>query len=157
MSEVERVALLALVYREFAKGCSVGARTEPSDLYDDLQATPGSLSLLTIVGSTNLPSLDWAIVRALDQPEQLPELAAALVDYDPLRYEALLHAWPKDAPEPAAGLLYLERWDEIEEAIAALEATGLTATRDDVEDAALDAYVSATGASLDESLDAFDE
>jgi hypothetical protein len=55
-----------------------------------------------------------------------------LAGLDPLRYEALLHAWPPgagDDPPPEEGfdraLFAPERWDEVEDAMWELYATGI--------------------------------
>jgi len=157
MSEIgpaERVALLALVYGEL-HNARYGERGEEDALYDDLEACPGGMSLLLAIGSAALPEFDWEIVRALDAPETLPALLEDLVEFDPRRAEALLHAYGASDGDASrvVPLAYLERWEEVEQAMNRFRDLGITATRDDVALVANRAYMSATGATLDETID----
>src|SRR5918994_4017397 len=97
-ANVESVALLALTYSELARPSATGVRTGPRDIVDDLDAIPNQVSLLQMVGSSTLGGVDWKIVEALGHGQALAALYADLADLDPLRAEALLHAWPEDVP-----------------------------------------------------------
>lgn len=116
MEPAEKVALLALVYREF----EAGARAKGT-------------SLLKRMALHDLTELDALIVHHMDKVEELAELMVALADVDELRYEALLHAWPpgpNEDPPPDRpcnpALLARERWQDVEDAMAGIYATGVT-------------------------------
>jgi hypothetical protein len=127
-SEVQRVALLALVYRELAEWGATGAPESGDDLYTDLEAIPGEVSLLRMIGLAALPEFDWTLVKAFAAPELLAELLREVAEVDPLRAEALAHA----AELPTRNLVQLRRWARVERAMDEFRATGLTATRDEV-------------------------
>jgi hypothetical protein len=146
--EVGHVALLALVYRELAEWGATGAPESGNDLYDDLEAVPGNVSLLRMIGSAALPEFDWTLVKALSAPETIPELLKEVAKVDPLRAEALAHA----AELPTRNLLQLRRWARVERAMDELRATGLTATQDEVFERYMAARL-AQGASIVEVLD----
>jgi hypothetical protein len=133
-ASIDQVALLALTYRELARFGATGAPSSPSDIFDDLDAIPGEVSLLRLIGSAALPEFDWLIVGALSEPETVPALLADLVEFDPRRAEALLHAaWPSDADSSrVVPVAFLTRWDAVEEAMTELRSIGLTASRGDV-------------------------
>jgi hypothetical protein len=82
----------------------------------------------------------------------LPPLFADLAELDPRRAEALVHAWPEDAPAAPVSLEILRRWEEVEEAMDSFRELGITATRDDVMAIASRAYRGATGGSLNETI-----
>src|SRR4051812_6424159 len=99
MGSARNVATLALVYRELYNARHESAR----NLFDDLETCPGELSLLAMVGSQALTRLDWYALRVMDeQPVALAALVADMAEFDPLRSEALLHAWPPGQPLPDA-------------------------------------------------------
>lgn len=130
MEPAEKVALLALVYREF----EAGARAKGT-------------SLLKRMALHDLNELDALIFNSMDKVEELAELMVALADFDELRYEALLHAWPPgpNGDPPPEGpcnptLLARERWQEVEEAMQAIYATGVTHSPEYVNVIAEEAY-----------------
>ena len=117
MGPAERVAYLALMYRE---------RQAPWwDFQDDL-------SLLgKQVRDEPLPEIDEFILAHMAMVEELAEIMVELAGIDPLRYEALLHSWPSgpnnDPPPEGPWKPYSgERWHEVEDAMWALYATGIT-------------------------------
>jgi hypothetical protein len=79
--------------------------------------------------------------------EELGKLAVLLSEFDLLRYEALLHAWPpgpNDDPPPDEGFdptrFTPERWDEVEDAMWQIYKTGITHSRDFVDAVAEECY-----------------
>jgi hypothetical protein len=66
-----------------------------------------------------------------------------LSDVDPLRAEALLHAFPPadGLPEADWAWPYRRRWDDVETAMRWLETEGLTASSIDVDAVAATAYL----------------
>ncbi len=156
MISAERVAALALAYEELAKGSATGPREGFDNLLDDFEHCPGEVSLLAMIGSGALSDLDWEIVRAMEYPEGLPALAANLAPFDPHRAEALFHAEASEPPR-ACCLDALERWEAVEQAMQRLRDLGVTTTRDDLELVGSRAYMSASGATLDEYLDLSDD
>jgi len=81
---------LALIYR------TLGARATDLD-----SASP----LLVKMAAESLSEVDALIIDTMDKLDELSDIAVALAGFDPLRYEALLHAWP---PGPARVALRLE-------------------------------------------------
>ncbi len=63
-------------------------------------------------------------------------LIVELAWFSPLRYEALLHAWPFAPDPPPDGLPWEpyrgRRWEEVEAAMEAFRALGITHTRSSV-------------------------
>lgn len=152
MPGVQRVALLALVFQ------TVGRHPDPDPLgcLEDVEVAPGELSLLYLTSTTHLSELDWALLRIRAwRPQALPEIAEVLAIADPLRAEALLHAWPPEAPPPPREA-FEERWQKVETAMQDLRDDGLTASRTDVNAIAFSAYAEASGKTLDEVFDEFD-
>jgi hypothetical protein len=118
---IENVAILALVYRTLWR-----ERYEsPENLTDDFEACPGGISFLGMIGSQYLQETDWGIVRIMDESGSPTRLADDLAPIDPLRTEALLHAWPDDPrddlPEDGWAAQVLERWPLVEAMMAGLE------------------------------------
>ena len=155
---VEAVALRALAYRELGKGCSTGPREEFDDLIEDFETGHEGISLLTMIASEAFGESDWRIVRQFERPKTLrtlPDLLKYLSGFDFLRAEALLHAWPEDAPEPPTpGTLDgLDRWQEVEQAMDRFRDLGITTLREDVDLVARRSYMSATGTTLSDYLD----
>jgi CO/xanthine dehydrogenase Mo-binding subunit len=110
-------------------------------------AAPGEdaddMSLLTKIATDAAEAVDWDIVEAIGVPDVLPAVVADLLEHDPLRGEALLHAWPDDAPQPAGVCPEQysgERWHAVEAEMERLRAEGLTASRAQVELVALSAW-----------------
>jgi hypothetical protein len=118
MEPAENVALLALMYRE---------KHSPWWEFTD------DLSLLgKQVRDEPLPEIDEFILNHMDKVEELAEMVE-LAGLDPLRYEALLHAWPpgpNNDPPPEEGfdrtLFTPERWEEVEDAMWQIYASGIT-------------------------------
>ncbi len=153
MNGVDRVALLALIYREHHNAHHYG----PESLFEDFECCPGEVNLATIVGSELLDELDWLLIRAMEKGRDLNPTAAEL---DPVRAEALLHAWPSEGspPDGAWTLPYgADRWTAVEAKMQRLRDEGVTASRDDVELVAVAVYKAVTGknhaAYLDEYAD----
>jgi hypothetical protein len=118
MAPAERVAYLALMYKE---------RHSPWWEFQD------DLSLLgKMVRDESLPEIDEFILNHMDKVEELAEIMLELAGVDQLRYEALLHAWPPgpNNDPPPEGLPWTPysgtRWDEVEDAMWELYATGIT-------------------------------
>jgi len=119
MEAAEKVAMLALMYRE---------RQAPWwDFQDDV-------SLLgKMVRDVPLPEIDEFILAHMDKVEELAEIMVELASVDELRYEALLHAWPpgpnNDWP-PEVGsyraMFARDRWDDVEDAMWRIYVTGIT-------------------------------
>lgn len=146
---VEKVALLALTYREL-----YNARyTRPDSLLDDFENGLG-MGLLGMMGSQSLSELDWFVIEAMEDPETLPALASDLVALDPIRAEALLHAWPPGGQIPAVrSLAEFNRWEEVETAMREFSELGVTMSRSDVDALARRSYAQATGQRLEDVLD----
>lgn len=121
------VAALALAYTELAEPCE-GA--------DDL-------SLLAKIAADIATEADWEVIAALSKPAALPAIAAELNAVDPVRAEALFHAWPPDSPQPPGAWQEPysgRRWREVEDAMDTLRELGLTASRAEVERVAAAAW-----------------
>jgi hypothetical protein len=147
---VEKVALLALVYRELYNARHTG----PNSLLDDFESCPGEVSLLGMMGSQSLSELDWFVIEAMEDPETLPALASDLAALDPVRSEALLHAWPLGEQMPAVrSLAEFNRWEEVETAMREFSELGVTMSRSDVDALARRSYAQATGQRLEDVLD----
>jgi hypothetical protein len=126
-----KVALLSLVYRDLSSPCT----------------GLGEQSLLGKMAADQLGELDAYIVDAMGRFDGLAALAVVLSEFDLLRYEALLHAWPpgpNDDPPPDEGfdraLFTPDRWQEVEDAMWELYKTGMTHSRDFVNVVAEEAY-----------------
>lgn len=146
MSGVEGVATLSLIYREHHNAHHSGA----DGVLEDLEVCPGEVNLATMIGSEHLDELDWLVVRAMGTGGDLNPLAA---DLDAVRAEALLHAWPVDAPPPDGPWTLpfgADRWAAVEEAMQKLRGDGLTTSRDRVGLIAEYAFRAETGMTYDE-------
>jgi hypothetical protein len=86
------------------------------------------------IGSAQIGPVDWQIVRLLGarDEDELRDYAHRLASFDPLRFEALAHAWPSDLSLPASRLDQIERWEEVEEAKERFIDLGLTTPLSDV-------------------------
>jgi hypothetical protein len=94
------------------------------------------MSLLAMIAADAATAADWEIVEALTTPAALPAIAAELNELDPLRVEALFHAWPPDSPQPPGEWQERysgRRWRRVEDAMDNLRELGLTAPRAEVE------------------------
>jgi hypothetical protein len=117
MEPAEKVALLALMYRE---------KQAPWWEFQD------DLSLLgKQVRDVPLAEIDEFILNHMDKVEELREIMVELAGVDELRYEALLHSWPpgpnNDPPPEGPWKPYSgDRWLEVEDAMSALYKTGIT-------------------------------
>lgn len=135
MEPAEKVALLALVYREF----EAGARAKGT-------------SLLKWMALHDPNELDALIFETMDKVEELAVLMVALADVDELRYEALLHAWPPgpNGDPPPEGPNWVRyggvRWTEVEDAMWQIYATGVTQSPEYVNVIAEEAYAAALAA-----------
>jgi hypothetical protein len=150
MHEVREVALLALLYRENY----LARRTGLDSITEDAEVCPGELSWLSMIGAEALTEYDWAIIRGLDGPSDFLRLARIV---DPLRAEALMHAVPPNGrcsrrpwAEPCR-----ERWGYVRSRIRLFEQEGYTATRDDLESLAAQAWMAATGDTFEQYADAW--
>jgi hypothetical protein len=74
--------------------------TGPDSLLDDFENCL-EMGLLGMMGSQSLSELDWFVIEAMEDPETLPALASDLAALDPIRAEALRHAWPPGEQMPA--------------------------------------------------------
>jgi hypothetical protein len=168
--EAATVALLALSFQEAAQGSLVGPRTSGDDLLEDLQHNPSQVSLLSYFVASALTESDWEIVRAFND-DRMSEARELLAQVDPSRVEAILHAFAagreiEELPIPRNFFFdgfatAAERWEEVERAIEGWRSVGITATREDVHAAYIEAMRSATGlptnAIIDSYLDATEE
>ncbi len=164
---VEGVALLAVCYTAMFNYSSVGPRVDGSEIYEDLEVEHPTLSLVTMFASAAFDEFDWAIVRARGEDERRErrgletELSRVLVEVDPYRVEAVLHAlaaggsW-EGLPVPAdLALPVMERWELVEAAMDRWRALGISATREDVEQLFIDASAEVSGRPRDEIYDEF--
>lgn len=129
---VHKVALLALAYRELARPYEGGS-------VDDM-------SLLVKMAAEALDSdYELQLAEIMEHPDRRLPLIIDLFEVDPLRAEALVHAFP-----PADGWPLTDpvRWNAVEETMVWLESEGLTTKPSTVNEIALAAYVQATGRSL---------
>ena len=110
LAPVESVAILALIYKVMHRDCYGG----PESLFDDLDSYPDGLSLIGMVGSQMLTEGDWDIVALIEKLYSPCSLAQELDSQNPLRCEAMLHAWPNDPLDELANAdwaqRYLARW-----------------------------------------------
>lgn len=139
LAPVENVATLALVYRELAQ--PFGDSTREMSLL-------GKMGADALAGSEH----EWLLAEAMEQPDKLLPLVAELSPVDPLRAEALLHAFPPGDGLAEAGWAwpYRRRWDEIEAAMRWLEGEGLTTPREAVDAVAATAFAIGSIAQMDD-------
>jgi hypothetical protein len=107
------------------------------------------LSLLGKMGADALQDskYEWALAEAMRHPYRLLPLIAELAETDPLRAEAMLHAFsPTDAlPGDEWATQFLRRWEKVRKAMAWLENEGLTTPISELDEIAYAAYALATG------------
>ena len=142
MEPLRNVALLALLYRQAYLN-----RWESIDsIATDQDVCPGELSWLSMLAA-KLPARDWQILATLAGPTGFESTARRL---DPLRAEALLHAAPPKGVYPTGrwGESYRARWGEVCSRMRLFEGQGYTATSDDLEAIAAQAWMAATGDTL---------
>lgn len=134
MDGIEKVAVLALTYRTMHRERYEGAVS----LFEDMEGYPDGISLLGMIGSHALAEADWDIVAYIDRAPSPGPLACELAAVEPVRAEAILHAWPHDPREEFAGAEwaqpYIERWELVEAMMTGLEP--LTWNRERTEEAA---------------------
>jgi hypothetical protein len=121
MAPVERVALLALVYKTMYRDCYEGSES----LEDDLEAYPDGVSLIGMIGSQMLRSEDWELLGGINFAGDVPvALFRDLAAVDPLRAEAVFHAWRRDPQRELSdeewGGPYIRRWALVEAMMASL-------------------------------------
>jgi hypothetical protein len=151
MESLEDVALLALIYRE----CFLARHVDPESIIEDSETCPGEISLVRLIAGHRLTPADWELLRALEAPSDFLALARRA---DPLRAEALMHACPPNGrcsakawAKPYRG----RRWDEVEVVMGVLQREGLSATHDDIESLAANAWQGVTGGTYEDYLDAW--
>jgi hypothetical protein len=152
MVPAEKVALLALVYAQLY----MARHSDPDNLLEDFEVCRGEVTLAAMIGSQAAEPFDWFLIRAMDDPAALRATARDVAEVDPLRAEALLHAWPPEAdgPNDAWALRYGgERWTQVEQVMEQLRADGLTTSREDVNAIACRAYAEAVGVPFTVVLD----
>lgn len=116
---VEKVALLALAYRE---------------LFAPATGYPDDLSLIAkMVAETLDDDLELLLVEAADDPARLRRIAADLAPVEPIRAEALLHAFPADESERAWTRAARRRWREVEQTMEVFASLGLASSRSEVD------------------------
>lgn len=123
MIEVERVALLALAYKQSHRENYLG-REAANDEYAEVSDVEG-MSLIAMISHAHFMPLDGALLSLMSDPEPSHAVVAARVlvaQRDPWRAEALLHAWPSDTFQEVAlveGPLnaFLARWKAVESAM----------------------------------------
>ena len=124
MIEVERVALLALAYKQSHREQYL-QREQAADEYAEVSDVEG-MSLLAMIANANFGPLDGAILTQMGNPD--PKVATALAhilvaQHDVWRAEALLHAWPSPDTFQEVALVegalkpYLARWKAVESAM----------------------------------------
>jgi hypothetical protein len=121
LAPVEKVAVLALVYRTAWRNCY----STPGSLDDDMEGNPEGISLLGMIGSQALTPADWELVALMGDRSFPAELAAGLAEWSSQRCEALMHAWPQDPREdlgdPDWARPYLDRWELVAATLDGLE------------------------------------
>jgi hypothetical protein len=149
------VALWALVYRV----AYFRHYTCAEDALTDLECCPGEVSLATLIASERLREEDWELIRRLDGPRSYLPLAREIVTDDPFRAEVLLHACPPNGRKSDRGWAahLVRRWDRVSGARAHLQAEGLLATRDAVENVALAVYQMLTGGTHADYMDEYED
>jgi hypothetical protein len=126
------VALLALAYRELAQPYEGGSLSD--------------MSLLVKMGADALDSeYELQLAQVMEHADRRLPLIADLSEVDPVRAEALLHAF---APTDGWSVADWTRWNAVEEAMEWFESMGLTANPSTATEVALAAYAMATGESL---------
>jgi hypothetical protein len=132
LAPVQKVAVLALVYRELAQ------RYDGKDL-----------SVLGKMGADALQDepIEWDLHEAMRHPYRLLPLIAELAEVDPLRAEAMLHAFPPVGALPGDEWAseFLGRWGKVRETMNWLEREGLTTSVSELDEIAYAAYALATG------------
>jgi hypothetical protein len=102
----------------------------PESLFDDMDSYPDGLSLMGMVGSQVLTEGDWDIVALMEKLYSPCSLAEELDSQNPLRCEAILHAWPNDPLDELANTEwaqpYLARWPAVEALMDGLAPTTWT-------------------------------
>lgn len=95
------------------------------------------MSLLGRMGADALAKSEYEalLAEAMEQPDKLLPLVADLSDVDPLRAEALLHAFPPGDGLPEAGWArpYRCRWTDVEAAMQWLASEGVTASSNEID------------------------
>jgi hypothetical protein len=133
MESVERVALLALAYRELANECATGPRAGVDSLFDEYKSCPEEVSLLAMVGSFALTDLDWSLLPVVSAG-RAAELANDLASVDLFPAEALMHTLPNPSGAGVDRCLDdLQRWFEVEKAMDDFRDLGVATSREDVE------------------------
>jgi hypothetical protein len=122
MIEVERVALLALAYKQSFREQYMGREDGEYAEVTDVEG----MSLLAMVGYSNFTPLDGTLLSLMSDPEPKHAVVAARVliaQHDVWRAEALLHAWPSPDTFKEVTLIegplkpYLARWKAVESAM----------------------------------------
>jgi hypothetical protein len=120
-----------------------------ASLTDDFEAYPDGVSLGGMIAAQRFSELDRELVAAMEHPECLVALGQPLAVVDPVRFEALAHAWPTDARAELAGKAWaadaLARWDEVEREPRSPRQLFLVATHEELDDLARCAYTEMTG------------
>jgi hypothetical protein len=150
MIELRDVALLALIYREQY----LARRSGLDSIADDLDTCPGEVSWLTMLAVDRLTSYDWSLVGAIAGPEDFLPLACRA---DPPRAEALMHAVPPNgrcSQRPWAEP-YRVRWGDVRSRMRVFEQEGYSASRDDLDSLAAQAWMTATGDTFEQFADAW--
>lgn len=153
LADPEKVAALALVYR----ACHLNQHSGPDSVLVDIECCPGEISLATLAGS-QLDEVDWRLIAVLETPKRLLAVARVVAQHDQLRAEALMHALPpggRRSRRQWAAAFAGRRWRQVERAMRALRADGVTLSRDDVEGLALAAYTAGTGKTHNNYMDEY--
>jgi len=151
----QRVAWLALAYR----ACHLSGHTSPESVCDDMESCPGEVSLATLDAAVRFGAVDWKLIALLDRPELVLPAARVLTERGEFaRAEALMHSLPprgrrsrKSWALPYAG----RRWSNVEQAMRAFQADGLSMNRDEVESLAVRAYTVGTGKTHSDYMDEY--
>ncbi|MGH3023350.1 MAG: hypothetical protein ACRDNI_06815 [Gaiellaceae bacterium] len=121
LAPVEKVAVLALVYRTMYRECYSGAIS----LHEDMECYPEGVSLLGMIGSQALTDEDWALVALMEEHYSPAAIASDIAAWDSCRCEALLHAWPHDPrddlPDAEWTQPFLARWPLVETVMTGFE------------------------------------
>jgi hypothetical protein len=151
MNRPEDVAALALAYRT----CHAKSFFSAASVDDDLATAAGEHSLVVLEASRVFKKVDWRATWMLSQPPYAVRLARLLLARgEGLRAEAILHAIPPNGRRTrkawAAESTQRQRWDAVRDEMDRLEARGVTASVNDVDDTFRDAYMQLTGKSEDD-------
>jgi hypothetical protein len=149
---VESVALYAVLLRD----CARNRHVEKDSLLVDLECEHSDqLTYAQMLAHGSFTDLDWDLVKIVCDGRWERTTAKKLYQEQLqfMRAEGLVHAaFPRGKrPGGSWAAPIRRRWHEVRRAIAAFEDTGITLTTNEMNDVAESAYMTASGASLEET------